>query len=448
MNRVKVDFSKVKRKVKPMHGINNIPYSVLNCNFAKKFLKDSGAPFCRLHDTMGAYGGSHFVDVLNIFPDFTADETDEDNYDFTLTDEYISCIQESGCQTFYRLGSTIEWASKKYHIHPPADYQKWARICERIIMHYNYGWADGFEFGIKYWEIWNEPENPPMWTGTREEFFELYCTASKYLKEKFPEISLGGYGSCGFYAVTRENMNDFYKSFVPYFTDFLAVIKENNAPLDFFSWHIYTSSVDEVSIHAKYVRDTLDRYGFTDTETFLNEWNYGDEGTSHVDKRTINGAVFVASVMCKLQNEGTVDGAMYYCVNANTVYNGLTNPADGSYFKPMYAMMMFRDLYTRKNTVECMHDLENVYVTAASDNDGSVILICNDSEEAKVIEVEFANEHQGTQFIMEELLLSDSTDAVITKTEIFRGNVMIPVVNLPAKAVVELKISHQEWTET
>ena len=162
MNRVKVDFSKVSGKVKPMHGINNIPYSVVNCKFAKKFLKDSGAPFCRLHDTMGAYGGSHFVDIHNIFPDFTADETDANNYDFTLTDEYISCIQESGCQTFYRLGSTIEWASKKYHIHPPADYQKWARICERIIMHYNYGWADGFEFGIKYWEIWNEPENPPM----------------------------------------------------------------------------------------------------------------------------------------------------------------------------------------------------------------------------------------------------------------------------------------------
>ena len=88
-----------------------------------------------------------------------------------------------------------------------------------------------------------------------------------------------------------------------------------------------------------------------------------------------------------------------------------------------------------------------LYRERAPDNDDSVIMICNASGESKVIEVEFANEQQGTQFIMEELLLSESTDAVITKTEIFRGNIMIPVINLPSKSVVELKILRKEWTE-
>ena len=58
------------------------------------------------------------------------------------------------------------------------DFRKWTEICAGIVRHYNCGWANGFKFGIKYWEIWNEPENPPMWDGTRQEFFELYRTAS------------------------------------------------------------------------------------------------------------------------------------------------------------------------------------------------------------------------------------------------------------------------------
>ena len=49
---------------------------------------------------------------------------------------------------------------------PPKDYAKWARICEHIITHYTEGWADGFNYKITYWEIWNEPENIQMWQGT------------------------------------------------------------------------------------------------------------------------------------------------------------------------------------------------------------------------------------------------------------------------------------------
>ena len=59
-------------------------------------------------------------------------------------------------------------------MHPPADAAKWAAICVGIIRHYNEGWANGFHHGIRYWEIWNEPENrPAMWTGTDEDYLAL-----------------------------------------------------------------------------------------------------------------------------------------------------------------------------------------------------------------------------------------------------------------------------------
>ena len=89
------------------------------------------------------------------------------------------------------------------------DSLAWAKICEGVIRHYTEGWADGFDYPIRYWEIWNEPDNVPdpmenpMWRGSAEQFFELYATASTYLKEKFPHLKIGGYGSCELYSVTR-----------------------------------------------------------------------------------------------------------------------------------------------------------------------------------------------------------------------------------------------------
>ena len=90
------------------------------------------------------------------------------------------------------MGVTIENQCyiRAYHIHPPKDFGKWARICEHIIRHYNEGWANGFHFGIVYWEIWNEPDNGlpgenQMWTGTDEEYFALYDVTAKHLKKCF-----------------------------------------------------------------------------------------------------------------------------------------------------------------------------------------------------------------------------------------------------------------------
>lgn len=109
----------------------------------------------------------------------------------------IGAIQKAGTESYYRLGTSIDWASKKTFSVPPKDFAKWARICEHIIMHYNEGWADGFRYNLQYWEIWNEPENPPatygksQWTGTDEEFYAFYEVASKHLKKCFPHLKIG-----------------------------------------------------------------------------------------------------------------------------------------------------------------------------------------------------------------------------------------------------------------
>ncbi len=395
MSRINIDFNKDAGVVKPVHSVCCAPYGINfgpDQKFIQSFFSEASIPYCRLHDCCFVYGGTYFVDIPNIFRDFDADENDPENYDFHYTDEYIGAIQKAGTKAYYRLGITIEWGSKKYTTMPPRDFAKWARICEHIIMHYNQGWADGFEYGIEYWEIWNEPENPGnkwgkcMWDGTKEEFFDLYKITSKHLKEKFPDIKVGGYGSCGFYAITRENVPPSRHDFVTFFTDFLDMVKSENCPLDFYSWHIYTADENELLAHAKYVRETLDTYGFANTESHLNEWNINAEGTGFEAKHNMEGGSFNAAVLCMLQNTGYVDMAHYYCFSISSTYNGFMDNNTRDVCPSWYPFVAFGKLYSLGSAVETTCDYDRIYTSAAKNDEEYAVLVSNyRSETDKVL---------------------------------------------------------------
>ena len=381
---VTADFNgKGQGKIKPLHGVNNSPVSL---NVPPPGFREAGIPFCRLHDTAGAFGGAHYVDIPNVFPDFDADPADPRSYDFAFTDAYLKGLHAAGTEIFYRLGVTIEnnYGVRAYHIHPPKDSAKWAEICAGIVRHYNRGWAGGFHYGIRYWEIWNEPENPPMWTGGREEYFELYRIAALRLKAEFPEIRVGGYGSCGFYAVTRPDCSDFFKSFPVWFDEFLkfVTVKETRCPLDFFSWHLYTADPREIGRHADYVQSKLAEYKLKECENIFNEWNYlsPDRENRWQLMKENEGASFVSAAFCLMQNS-CIDKAMYYDARPQAVYGGL-------YYFPVIrttrtwsAFMLWNRLYALGTRRPASADRETLFTCAASDRRNKGWLITNFSSE-------------------------------------------------------------------
>ena len=269
MSEFKIDLTKASGKIKPMHAVNNGPIDggVRGVGNLLDFQK-AGIPFARNHDASfcANYGGEHTVDVHRIFKNFDADENDPASYVFAPTDKCVLSTVKSGAEIFYRLGASIEHGYKQ-GTYPPKDFEKWARICEHIIRHYNFGWANGFELGIRYWEIWNEPDcqnadgSNPCWQGTEEEFIDLYCVAATYLKEKFPSLYIGGPAFCR-------------RQVTPFKEKFLAEVKKRNAPLDFFSYHLYKNDPMIFAEATAANRDLLDKYGFESTATVLNEWNY------------------------------------------------------------------------------------------------------------------------------------------------------------------------------
>ena len=388
----KIDFQSSIRKIKELHGVNNSP---LHFNEEVTGFRAAGIPYCRLHDPVGAWGGTHYADIPNVFPDFDADPADPASYDFAFTDAYINSIQMSGTEVFYRLGVTIEnhYRIKAYNIYPPKDFQKWAEICAGVIRHYNEGWANGFHFNIKYWEIWNEPENPPMWQGTREQFFEMYRIAANHLKKEFPHLKIGGYGSCGFYAVNRDDCSDFYKTFPVWFDEFLKYIKDpaTSAPLDFYSWHLYTADPDEIKIHSDHVTRKLNEYGFHETESIFNEWNYLKRGIpldiSWLRMKNHYGASFVAAAFAILQNSGT-DKAMYYDALPTRSYCGLYE-FPTKYTTPTYdAFLNYNRLY--KLGDQCTAEISDpaVKILAASNGSAAGFLLANHNPETKHVAIE------------------------------------------------------------
>lgn len=405
MAKINVDFNSVVGPLKPMHGVGQPP--TLGMNYSKfEYLKDAHIPYSRLHDVGGWFGGNLYVDIPNVFRDFDADENDPANYDFTFTDLLLKALNENGVEPIYRLGVTIEnfFETKVYRTNPPKDFAKWARICEHVIRHYNEGWADGFTYGIKYWEVWNEPEvglppNNGMWTGTLEDYLEMYETAAKHLKTCFGDtIKIGGYACSGLYGLfgnpekygvpspklEGKRYNSEQEDYrIKFFYSFLERVTKNNVPLDFFTWHSYMD-LNLTGMSADFFKRELKKYGLGDVESHLNEWN---PAFAIEDRGTAYAAAQYAAMMLMMQNK-EVDVLNFYDAGLSAGnYASLFNPITYKPFVTYYGFYAFGEMYHElKNQVKCEIDGNGLYAVASTDGERKALMISNPNEEAVEIE--------------------------------------------------------------
>ena len=351
---VKVDFMKSVGQIKPVHGVGQPPVSGWIGTNMFHYLTEAGCPYSRLHDVGGAFGGNRFVDIPNLFRDFDADENDPANYDFAFTDLLVKGLVDSGVEPFFRLGVTIEnsFMIKAYRIHPPKDAAKWARICEHVVRHYTEGWANGFRHKITYWEIWNEPDGGSMWTGTFDQYMDLYETASKHLKTKFPHLKIGGFASSGLFKLVQAQPRQHDEDTMRWFLDFVKEVKARRCPLDFFSFHAYDMpgaplTYATMRVYAEFARKTLDEAGFTQTELSMNEWlpRWSQPGSDEQAAR-------VAEILVSLQ-DSPIDTAMIYDARCGRgLYSPLFDPRDAKPRKAYWALVDFNELYRLKDAVK------------------------------------------------------------------------------------------------
>lgn len=388
MQNVSVDFAKTLGKVKPMHAVNNGPvYKFAEDQRVTNIdaFREAGIPYARTHDASfcSDYGGEHCVDVVAIFPDFNKDPDDPASYDFTLTDEYMKVMDFAGVKPFYRLGNKIEHWPKKYGTLPPPDFKKWAVICEHIIRHYTEGWADGFKFDMKYWEIWNEPDldgddstHKRCWGGTKLQFFDLFEITAKHLKSCFPHLMIGGPAIC--------NPKGTWKD------EFLSFCRERGVPLDFFSWHVYAKQPSRVLEYEREVRASLDANGYVKTESILNEWNYvkGWTGDNWIyslrSMKNLKGAAFIASTIAASQYV-PLDMLMYYDARPCAMNGMFSTDLICDCLKGYYPFRMFNKLYQLGTAASFTSDDGAVYGAAAVGEKGGAVMMTyyDDLDEAE-----------------------------------------------------------------
>ena len=409
-----------------MHCVNNGPVHSFNVDQRVSNLESyraAGIPYARTHDASfyATYGGEHTIDISAVFPDFDADAYDPASYDFIMTDEYLRVIQLAGTKVFYRLGSKIEHGIKKYGTLVPKDFQKWAVICEHIIRHYNEGWSDGFYYNITYWEIWNEPDLDPddsnnkrCWGGTAAEYRALYTVAARHLKSCFPHLKIGGP------AVSKLWDADWIERF-------LAL----DAPLDFFSWHIYANDPHKIAADCQKARDFLDRAGRKDTESILNEWNYvcgwtGDDWFRSIKtEKSIKGAAFIAATMCLCQAE-PLDMLMYYDARPCTMNGMYCTDRPSETLKGYFPFRMFNTLYQLGEAAAVESDCPELTLCAAKNGGEAAILAAyfddDDTKPAKDVSLtlKHADYPKGARVIF-SLLDADHDDEVV-KEELLSPN--------------------------
>ena len=407
METIRFNLEKRRGKFRAMNAVNNGPVYKRHAKDQHRSniatYKAARIPYARNHDAAfcASYGGEHTVDITAIFPNFDADPYSPESYDFACTDEYVAITLVADTETFYRLGQKIEHYIKKFNIYPPKDFKKWAVICEHIIRHYNEGWANGYKYGIKYWEIWNEPDLDSdykdgkwvyrdyrrTWGGNIEEFYDLYEITAKHLKSCFPTLKIGGPAICGK---------------VEWGADFLCEMQKREVPIDFFSWHIYTNRPAHVIERATAVKEAMDKYGYGNAESILNEWNYvqgwqGEEFTYSVEQIIgLKGSAFTAAVMCLSQKSDILDMLMYYDARPGA-FNGLWDYYTFRPLKGYYPFYWYGMLYDCIAEVRSESDPEDIYTLAGVDENGkitaTVTYYTNDDEApSKEIKLDFARD--------------------------------------------------------
>lgn len=138
---------------------------------------------------------------------------------------------------------------------------------------------------------------------------------SSHLKDRFPDLLIGSPALNG---AMREEPRKKVDEFLPQ-------VKKSGSPLDFLTWHACPLAPGELTNAATVVRETLDAYGFPETESHLNEWNMGPPGndwkrmrydkqakrTYFEDMHSSIGSALTASCLIVLQ-EAPVDMANYF----------------------------------------------------------------------------------------------------------------------------------------
>lgn len=248
---------------RPLNGVGGIPGPVAGYPEFPDMTplwREAGVTVVRSFDWVSRLDTRN--DPRSLFPDWNAPVDDAASYNFAATDEWVEAVHSVGADVMFTVASSIP--SNKLPAH---DLDLYGRVVEHIVRHYSQGWAGGPSKPIRIYEFGDQPDLGPLhFAGRPEEFYAMYRAFCEAVRRADPSLTVGG------------PANAFpLEADAPYREGFLEFVRENDLPLDFFSFLWFTDgSRDPLDYRyvAAELRALLDRHDFPDTDLTLCYWNY------------------------------------------------------------------------------------------------------------------------------------------------------------------------------
>ncbi len=217
-----------------------------------------------LHDDMGVYFNNEGEEVYNF-------QYIDALYDYLLSVNIKPFVELSFMpKDLSSDDKTVFWW--KGNVTPPKSYEAWGKLIGALTEHLTERYGEE-EVSTWYFEVWNEPDISPFFSGTKEDYFKMYKYAAEAIKAVNPAYRVGGPAT----ATTS------------WLEDFIVYCEKNNIPLDYLSTHNYGvyGALDEfgtqqlrlilnpntVANNVNNVRAMVDETSDKDLELHYTEWN-------------------------------------------------------------------------------------------------------------------------------------------------------------------------------
>jgi hypothetical protein len=187
-------------------------------------------------------------------------------YNWKVLDRSVDNIRQTGAQPLMSI------CIKPRVLYPvidetkvdPSSYAEWERLIYQMVRHYNVE----KKYGIKYWEVFNEPDigerggSPSLFNA--ENYCRYYEHTARAILRADPTVKVGGPALANYSH--------------PILKALLAHVAEKHVPLHFVSWHMYNRDPLEFRRSIESVKSLLNQFPTLDCETMLDEWNMSVRG--------------------------------------------------------------------------------------------------------------------------------------------------------------------------
>ena len=239
----------------------------------------------------------------NIFNHYDVVERGADGkliYHFAKLDQAVDMVRAAGAQPYMCL-DYVPAALAGDHLpnDPPPSLDEWRDLVYQTVKHLNVDRG----LGIKYWEVWNEPNLGNSWTGSYPDYLRLYDASRDGIVAADPTALVGGP------TVTPLD---------PTAADWLLGWEEGQGSkgrVDFISWHAFGRPPEKLEAEIAAVKEVVAHHPMFHPELIVSEFSVATGGPNDTSQGGRSdgsgGGAFVLSTFTAMEHAGLDKGLVF-----------------------------------------------------------------------------------------------------------------------------------------